>query len=360
MTGPLRIALTVDPYLPVPPETYGGFERIAAWLVEELIARGHEVTLWAHPASRTSATLVPYGVPPHTGAPARARELWQVASSLVKRSHRLDLIHSFGRLAALLPVLPDRRLPKIQSYGRYIPWRGVARACAIAGESLTLTACSNRLWQKDAPSRRRGRWRTIYNGVDLSLYEPTIEVAANAPLVFLGRLEYVKGVHHAIAVALATNRRLIIAGNKVTSPAGEAYFRESVAPFLQHPLITYVGAVNDQQKSELLRAASALLMLIEWEEPFGIVMIEAMACGTPVVGFSRGAVPEVVRDSATGYIVGGISQAAQAVSRLAAIDRRVVRSECAKRFSHRVIVDEYEALYYECVERHRRRATRAS
>lgn len=346
MSNPLSIALTVDPYIPVPPRTYGGFERIVGWLVEELTARGHTVTLLAHPESRTRATLVPYGVPPHTGALARTRELWQVASALVTRRRQIDVVHSFGRLAALLPLLPDRRLPKIQSYGRYIPWKGVARASALAGPSLIFTGCSDRLWQKDDPRVRRGEWRTIYNGVDLSLYRATPTVAADAPLVFLGRLEQIKGLHHAIEVALATRRRLIVAGNSVDSPEARQYF-DDLRPQLSHPLIDYVGPVNDAQKNAILRGAAALLMLIEWEEPFGIVMAEAMACGTPVIGFRRGAVPEVVIDGVTGFVVDSVADAVAAVGRLSRLDRPRVREQTARRFSHLTIVDQYEALYFE-------------
>ena len=352
---PLRIALTVDPYIPVPPATYGGFERIVAWLVDELVRRGHDVTLCAHPASRTRARLVPYGVTPHMSRRARMQELWQVGASLVGRRRELDVIHSFGRLAALLPVLPDRRLPKIQSYGRYIPWRGVARACAVAGDSLTFTACSDRLWQKDDPAARRGRWCTVYNGVELPLYDPTDKVAPDAPLVFLGRLERIKGVHHAIRVALAANRRLIIAGNIVDTAEGREYFREAVEPYTKHPLIQYVGPVTDQQKSRILRDAAALLMLIEWEEPFGIVMAEAMASGTPVIGFGHGAVPEVVTDGVSGYVVANVDEAVSAVARVSALDRAEIRRTCDARFSHIRIVDQYEALYVQCIEAARHR-----
>ena len=351
MSRPLRIALTVDPYIPVPPATYGGFERIVAWLVEDLTARGHSVTMWAHPESRTPARLMAYGVPPHTGRRARAGELWQVGASLFARRHQFDLVHSFGRLAALLPVLPWRSLAKVQSYGRYIPWTGVRRAAALAGESLTFTACSDRLWHKDDLRLRAGRWQTVYNGVDFGLYEPAETVDADAPLVFLGRLEHIKGAHHAIRVALASGRRLLIAGNKVDTPDGRAYFEAAIAPHLSHPLIDYVGPVNDAEKNDILRRSAALLMLIEWEEPFGIVMVEAMACGTPVIGFPLGAVPEVVTEGTTGFIVGSLVEAEAAIQRLHRIDRAAVRAVAAQRFSHQVIVGQYEALYYECIER---------
>ena len=124
----MRIAITADPYLPVPPRLYGGIERVVAMLVAGLVRRGHDVTLIAHPDSRTPAPLVPYGVPPHRGWYPRTCELMQIAGALLALRGKVDIIHSFGRLAALAPVLPMRSIKKIQSYQRAIPWRGVRRA----------------------------------------------------------------------------------------------------------------------------------------------------------------------------------------------------------------------------------------
>jgi glycosyltransferase involved in cell wall biosynthesis len=281
---------------------------------------------------------------------ARATELWQVGSHLWRHRRQFDLVHSFGRLAALAPVLTDRALPKIQSYGRQIAWRGVARGVKLASGSLAFTACSNAMWvgRRD---ERHGRWVTVYNGVDLSLYTPADTVDADAPLIFLGRLERIKGVHTAIDVARRANRRLIIAGNRVNSPEGRSYFEREIHPHLDDHHVTYVGAVDDTAKNRLLRAAAALLMPIEWEEPFGIVMVEAMACGTPVIGFARGSVPEVVDDDITGFVVPDAAAAVRAVERIPHIDRTRVRARCAARFSYAVITDTYEALYRDLIER---------
>lgn len=336
----LRVAITVDPYFPVPPRGYGGFERVVDVLVRGLVERGHDVTLIGHRDSQVPARLIPYGAPPHWGVGPRSRELWQVASALVGLRRRIDLVHSFGRLAALLPLLPLRTLPKIQSYGREIAWRGVRRASRLAGRSLTFTGCSTSLY---ASGLRPGdnRWVTIYNPVELSLYQPTDTVPADAPLVFLGRVERIKGTHSAIAIARRAGRRLVIAGNA----PDPGYFAAEVAPHLGAD-VRYVGEVDDAAKNLVLRSAAGLLMPIEWEEPFGIVMIEAMACGTPVIAFRRGSVPEVVEDGVSGFIADDVDGAATAVRRLGEIDRRRVR-ERAARFRSDAIVDDYERLYYE-------------
>ena len=135
----LHIAMTADPYLPVPPRLYGGIERVIDLLVRGLTERGHHVTLFAHPDSTTPGELRPYGVFPHEGSWCRARELWSLAGGLWQTRRRVDVVHSFGRLAAMLPILPLRDLPKIQIYQREIPWRVVRRAASLAGNTICFT-----------------------------------------------------------------------------------------------------------------------------------------------------------------------------------------------------------------------------
>ncbi len=345
----MRIVLTADPYLPVPPTNYGGIERVIDFLVRGLVERGHEVTLIAHPASRVPAPIVPYGRPPHFGFGPRVTELWQVGAALWHR-RAVDVVHSFGRLAALLPILPRRRLAKIQSYQREaVPWRSVERAVRLAGRSIAFTGCSSSVYR--ARRQAAGAWQTIFNGVDLREYDLQPRVAADAPLVFLGRLEAIKGVHHAIAIARAARRRLTIAGNRVASAEGARYFDHEIAPHLDGDRVTYVGEVDNRQKNALLGGAAALLMPIEWEEPFGIVMTEALACGTPVIAFRRGSVPEIVRDGVNGFTCASVAEAVDAVNRLATIDRAAARADCERRFAAPVIVDQYEALYRDTIRR---------
>ncbi|HZS59618.1 MAG TPA: glycosyltransferase [Gemmatimonadaceae bacterium] len=340
----MRIVITNDPIIPVPPSGYGGIERIVDFVVRGLVAHGHEVTLLAHPSSQTPATLVPYGVPPHTGARARATELWQVASHLVRHRHRYDIIHSFGRLAALVPVLPMRGIPKIQSYQRPVPWRSVRIAARIAGDSVRFTGCSTSLWEHGRPGA--SRWRTVFNGAPMAPYTPVLRVPDDAPLIFLGRLDPIKGVHHAIAIAKGAGRRLVIAGPRQSNDRG--YFEREIAPHLSSD-VTYIGELDDRGKNALLGTGAAFLMPIEWDEPFGIVMAEALACGTPVIGFRRGSVPEVVRDGRNGYVCDTVADAVARVACLSAIDRAAVRADFEARFSDRALVAAYEALYAEMV-----------
>ena len=190
-----------------------------------------------------------------------------------------------------------------------------------------------------------GDWTTVFNGVDLDKFSFAPTVAPDAPLVFLGRIERIKGTHNAIAIAKAAGRRLLIAGN-ITD---RSYFDTVVAPEIDDETILYVGSVDDAQKNDLLGRAAALLMTIEWEEPFGIVMVEAMACGTPVIGFARGSVSEVVCDGVNGFIVRDVGEATAAVQKLPTLQRARVRRDAEQRFSADVIVSDYERLYQRMV-----------
>lgn len=341
----MRVMVTADPYLPVPPLGYGGIERAVAVLVDGLMHRGHTVTLVAHPESRVRAELVPYGVPPHSGALCRARELAQVGMRLWSRRSSVDVVHSFGRLAALAPILPAN-VPKLQSYQRAVPWTGVARAVHVARGSLRFTACSAAL-MRGADGSRHGRWSVVPNPVDTTRYDAVATVAPDAPLVFLGRIEQVKGVREAVEIARLAGRRLVIAGNRVDTAEGRAYFDEVVAPLAGRSDVAYIGEVDDARKNAVLGSAAALLMPIQWEEPFGIVMVEALACGTPVIGFRRGSVPEVVRDGVTGYVCDTVEAAAAAVGWVSRIDRRECRRDADARFGATPVVEAYERVYAE-------------
>jgi len=337
----MRIAVTVDPEIPVPPKLYGGIERVVHMLVRNLVARGHDVTLFAHRDSQVPCRLLSYPAERSAGATNIIRNLRHVTRELRKGDY--DLVHSFGRLVYLLPVLP-MRLPKIMSYQRTISPRSIVAGELLARGNLHFTACGRHMisrWGGDT------RWHVVYNGVPIDAYSPIYDVSADAPLAYLGRIEPIKGVHLAIEVAQRSGRRLRIAGN--VAPEHQGYFQQEIQPHLDDN-IEYIGPVDDRGKNELLGSSAALLMPILWEEPFGIVMAEALACGTPVIGLRRGSVPEIVQDGVNGFVCGSAEEMAAAVARISAIDRRRCRAGCEERFSDHAITDAYLDLYSAVIE----------
>jgi glycosyltransferase involved in cell wall biosynthesis len=337
--APLRIAITADPEIPVPPRLYGGIERIIAMLVDGLSARGNDVTLFAHPGSSVRCRLVRY-----TGSSSGSLRVTLAHMRMVLAESRrtsFDVIHSFGRLAYLLPLLPSR-IPKLMTYQRRISPRSVRWGLRLSRGTLAFSAISRSMVAEVADL---APWRIVPNGVPAALYKFRGAVAPDAPLVFLGRLEQIKGPHLAIEAARRAGRRLLLAGNLSEGAEHRKYFEQQVAPHLDGERVRYVGAVDDGQKDALLGGAAALLMPVLWEEPFGIVMVEALACGTPVIGLRRGAVPEVVQHGVTGYVCDSVEEMALAIGRLAELERARCRQAVDSRFSDTVIVDEYLGIY---------------
>ena len=208
---------------------------------------------------------------------------------------------------------------------------------------MAFTGCSAYISNQITPYAKA---YAIYNGVDMTKYQFKKEISSHAPLVFLGRIEPIKGTHVAIEVAKKTGKKLIIAGNIPSE--FQSYFDEEIKPQLNEQ-IKYIGPVNDIEKNELLGTALAFLMPILWNEPFGIVMAEAMACGTPVIGFNRGSVPEVVLNGINGFSCSNIEEMIELVLRINEIDREKVRLDAEKRFSAEVIVNDYLMLYKEMI-----------
>ena len=334
----MRFAITADPELPVPPKLYGGIERIIDLLVRGLVARGHEVTLFAHPESVTAGCLVPW-----RGRASRSGiDTFRNARTLAQHitGGGFDLVHSFSRIAYLLPLLP-LAIPKLMTYQRAISPRSVRLGNLLSRGSLEFCAVSQKMIEGEAG--RHGRWHVVYNGVGMETYTFVPEVPADAPLVFLGRIEHIKGTHLAIDVARRTGARLIIAGNIPDKHLG--YFERRVAPHLDGERVRYVGPVDDAQKNALLGRARALLMPILWEEPFGIVLAEAMACGCPVIGLDRGAVAEVVEHGVTGFVVKDVGAMIAAVGRVGKLDRRAARARADAMFSDAAVVEGYLSVY---------------
>jgi len=331
----LKIAIIADPFIPVPPENYGGIERIIDFLVRGLVANGHQVLLVANENSNIDVPLLKFPKQ-QIGVLTHIKNMRTIAKL---HCFQPDVIHSFGRLAYLLPFAYSKT-PKLMSYQREPTIKQIINAQKIFRKNtLSFTGCSEYISKQIMPYAKS---TAIHNGVETFKYDFVSAVDQNAPLVFLGRIEPIKGTHIAIAIAEITGKKLVIAGN--IPPAYQTYFDEEIKPKLSDQ-INYVGAVNDKQKNLLLGNAIAFLMPIEWDEPFGIVMAEAMACGTPVIGFRRGAVPEIVKNEQTGFICDTIDDMVSAVNAIHNINRKLVREDCEKRFSSAIIIEKYLAIY---------------
>lgn len=342
----MRIALTADPELPVPPRLYGGIERVVHMLADALVRRGHEVTLFAHPGSTCDGQVVPW-----PGASSRSH-VDTVRNAITLATHvaseGFDLVHSFSRIAYLTPLLP-LPIPKLMTYQRPITARTVRIGLVLSRGTLAFSAISD--WMM-ADIKNFGRWFMVPNGVP-DIYDFVPRVPDDAPLVFLGRIEEIKGPHLAIEIARRSNQRLIIAGN--VPAGGERWFGANVAPHIDGDRVSYVGPVDDAQKNVLLGKAAALLMPILWDEPFGIVMAEALACGTPVLGLNRGAVPEVIEDTVCGFVTNSLDQLVAAVGRIPELDRAACRARMETQYSEHAVVEAYLSVYVELVAGGRRR-----
>lgn len=345
----MRILLAADPILPVPPTGYGGIERIVDALVRELRTRGHLVGLIAKGGSTCACEFMRAW--PGESVAGRADTLRNaIALRRAVRDFNPDVIHSFARLAYLTAVLPSRR-PKIMSYQRHTSAAQVRPALRLARRgTLTFTACSEFIC---AQGRSPGvAWHAIHNFADITRIDFAPQVRADAPLLFLSRVESIKGPDLAIAIARRAGRRLLIAGNRPTNGPEAAFFHDQVAPHLGRDGIEWVGEVDDRKKNELLGRCAALLVPIQWDEPFGIVFAEALAAGTPVLSCARGALPEIVRPGVTGLFLTNVDDGAAAVCRIAELDRAACRRDAEQRFSLGACADRYLELYAACVTAH--------
>ena len=332
----------MDPGILVPPQGYGGHERLVYMFAKEYARLGHEVHLLVTNGSVVEGCTVhgygKIGFPPKKWDALMANPwAWWF---LWNNRNKFDLIHNFGRLAYLLPVL-HHPIKKIMTYGREISKRKIKWINKLPNSNLVFTGCS-----KDLVSRGNvaGKWEVVYNAIDFSKYTLVENVPEDAPLIFLGRLERVKGCHTAIKVALENGNRLIIAGNISPLKEEQLYFENEIKPFIDGATIQYVGPVDDVQKNYYLGQAKALLFPIEWNEPFGIVMIEAMACGTPVIAFNKGSVPEIVAELIIGYIVENADEMIKAVNELTIVNRKSCYLNALCRFDIGIISKKYLSL----------------
>jgi glycosyltransferase involved in cell wall biosynthesis len=328
--------------LAVPPPNYGGTEMVIDLLARGLTARGHQVVLytvgdstcpvelrWKHPlALSTEAGLFADVV--------HARDGYQALQDV-------DLVHDHTTSGPLLPPASFPSLPILATLHSLLePEIRSALTRTVGRIGLIAISHDQRRSAPEVPMRT-----VIHHGIDASLYP--FGSGDGGYLLFLGRMHPVKGVHHAINVARATGRRLLIAA-KMWEGEERRYFAEIIEPMLG-PDIEYLGPVGPERKRELLAGAEALINPIRWREPFGLVMIEALACGTPVIGFPEGAAPEIIEHGVTGFLCADEADMVAAIERVEALDRAVCRRACLRLFSANRMVNRHVRAYADAIER---------
>ena len=338
----MKIAQVSPLYEAVPPKFYGGTERVVAHLCDALVELGHEVTLFASAEAETKARLVAVRDQAIRLDPAPLKSDLASHISMVhevrRRADAFDIIH-FHTDMIHFPFFEDVANKTLTTLHGRLDLKDLADVYR-RWPQFPLVSISD---DQRRPLARANWAGTVLHGVQTDLYR--FGDGSGGYLAFLGRISPEKGPDRAIAIAKALNMPLKIAAK--VDPADRAYFDEVIEPLLHHPLIEFNGEIGDAQKPAFLGGARALLFPINWPEPFGLVMIEAMACGTPVVAFNCGSVPEVIEDGVTGVIIDTIEQAADAVRRAGELDRRRVRARFELRFSATAMARRYLALYEE-------------
>ena len=343
----MRIAQVTPLYESVPPRLYGGTERIVSYLTDALVDLGHDVTLFASADAVTRARLIPVRDQAIRLDPTALKCDFAAHLSLLHEVRRhvddfdvihfhVDLLHFpfFEDIAGSTLTTLHGRLDLKDLPGAYRRW-----------PQFPLISISDR---QRLPLRHANWAATVPHGIPQDLYRANLDPAAGSGkggyLAFLGRISPEKRPDRAIAIARATGMRLKVAAK--VDGGDVAYFHNEIEPLmLAEPLVEFVGEINDRDKEAFLGNAAALLFPIDWPEPFGLVMIEAMACGTPVIAWNRGSVPEVIEQGVSGFIVEDIEEAVAAVQRLPQLDRRAVRESFERRFTATVMARAYHAIY---------------
>ena len=337
----MRIAQVTPLYEPVPPRLYGGTERIVSYLTDALVDLGHEVTLFASADAMTRARLIPVRDQAIRLDPAQLKSDVAAHMSLLHevRRHRneFDVVHFHVELVHF-PFFEDIAEHTLTTLHGRLDLKDLAGAYR-RWPQFPLVSISD---HQRHPLRHASWMATVPHGIPADLYRGHAEPKGDY-LAFQGRISPEKRPDRAIAIARATGMRLKIAAKVDSSEV--AYFRNEIEPLMDDPLVTFVGEINDTEKEAFLGNAAALLFPIDWPEPFGLVMIEAMACGTPVIAWNRGSVPEVIQDGISGFIVNDLDGAVAAVHRLPQLDRRIVREMFDRRFAATVMARSYQEIY---------------
>lgn len=335
----MKIAQVAPVWESVPPKLYGGTERIVSYLTEELVRMGHEVTLFASGDSRTAAQLeavCPRALRLNTGIFNRDASMVMLQERSLGSSGGFDIIHSHLDFLGF-PLARRSSRPVVTTlHGRLdLPelepvFREYAEMPLVSISDAQRRPMSWANWQA-----------TIHHGLPRNLY--SFHAESEGYLAFLGRIAPEKRPDHAIQLAKRAGLPLRIAAK--VDPADREYYRSEIEPMLDHPLIEFIGEISDQEKNEFVGNALALVCPYDWPEPFGLVLIEALACGTPVLAYRRGSIPEIIEDGVTGFVCESLPEMVESIGRIKTIDRRQCRAAFEERFTAARMAHDYITLY---------------
>jgi len=349
MSKKLRIAQIAPLWFPIPPKKYGGIERIISYLTEELVKRGHKVTLFASGDSKTKAKLVSVtkkgiisqGVPWHDwwwnnfnysvafemaekGEFDIVHSHWNILGANFQKLVKTPVLHTFHNI----PKFGDHRWKIFDYYKNEINAVFVSKA-----------------ERKNSQVKFRKSW-VVYNAVDLSQLK--FNKKGGDHFIWIARVSPVKGIETAIKVAQKLGLKLLLAGQ--IQPMMADYFKEKIKPNLSSK-IQYIGEISQEELSDFYGQAKACLYPIKWEEPFGLIMAESMGCGTPVIAFDRGSAREVIKDGKTGFVVKNINEMIKAIKKIDEIKREDCRKWIEEKFRIERMVSDYEKIYYQIIEK---------
>ena len=354
----MKIAHIAPPWIAIPPKNYGGTELVLYNLIEEQVAQGHDVTLFAPGDARTSAKLISFfprslietGVP----WPGHLKAYYHLHKAVEYiKGHDFDIIHTHLSSSAdmyLFPLMASLTIPHVMTLHSHFPfdrvqsWTGDADNYYMPWiSSVPMVVISEQA--RAALTLPLNIAGVVHHGLPIALFRPTVKYPEGF-FMWLGRFVPEKGPHLAIEAAKVAGVPIVLAGTIDRHiPKSVDYFEQVIKPHIDNQQVKYVGPVDMEQKIDLLSRARGLLNPIQWEEPFGMVMIEAMAVGCPVIAFNRGAAPEIVTHRRSGFLVQSVSEMIQGIARIDELDRIVVRAHVQHNFTAYAMAKKYMAVY---------------
>ena len=341
----MRIAQVAPLWESVPPKSYGGTERIVSYLTEELVRLGHDVTLFASGDSVTSARLEPlcaHALRLNTGIFNRDAPMTMLMEQALGKTGNFDIIHSHLDFLGF-PLARRNPTPTVNTFHNRLDLAELQPVLREYAE-MPMVSISN---AQRGPVSWANWHATVYHGLPRDLYN--MHQNAGGYLAFLGRIAPEKRPDHAIELAKRAGIPLRIAAK--VDPMDQKYFHTEIEPLLAHPLIEYLGEITDAEKDEFLGQAMALVCPYDWPEPFGLVLIEALACGTPVLAYRRGSIPEIIENCSTGFVCEGLDDMTTAIQHISEIDRRQCRRSFEQRFTVGRMAQDYLYVYERILDR---------